>query len=154
VIGQERRTGQGGFTLPEVLVAGSILIVLCVGTLSVFTYVSNINRGNNLRMQALSVLQYEVEYYRGLKFVPDSATRSAELNGINRTNLRTRTSADGQVFNIWVTIDNDPTAPNVQTNNNDTTKFKEIKIEAIPQNPGSWQQNLRTDVTIQRVRSN
>lgn len=51
-----------GFTIPEVIVAGSIMIVLCVGTLSVFSYVVRINRGNALRMQALSVLQAKVEY--------------------------------------------------------------------------------------------
>src|SRR5215203_6733339 len=50
-----------GFTIPEVIIAGTIMIVICVGTLTVFSYVVKINRGNNLRMQALSVLQAKVE---------------------------------------------------------------------------------------------
>ncbi len=59
-----------GFTLVEVVVAASIMIILCVGLLTVFSYVTKINRGENLRMQALSVLQKEIEHYRSLKFIP------------------------------------------------------------------------------------
>lgn len=150
-----------GFTIPEVIVAGSIMIVLCVGTLTVFSYAVKINRGNSLRMQALSVLQYEVEYYRSLRFVPlpssDPAGTSPELDGRIRTAVGTHDSADGRRFNIFVTIDNDPSTANVQTTGNDTTKFKEIRIEAIPQvaeTQQAWLQNLGTEVTIQRVRSN
>jgi type II secretory pathway pseudopilin PulG len=78
-----------GFTLVEVIVAASIMIILCVGILSVFSYVTKINRGENLRMQALSVLQKEVEHYRSLKFVPGAETdanlpshRAPELMGM------------------------------------------------------------------------
>lgn len=151
-----------GFTIPEVIIAGGIMIILCIGTLTVFSYVVNINRGNALRMQALTVLQYEVEYYRSLKFVPLPSTdpsglgTSPELDGRTRTNIGTKPSADGRVFDIWVTIDNDPSTTAVDITGNDTTKFKQIKIEAIPQTAETqgWLQNLRTEVTIQRVRSN
>ena len=62
------------------------MIVLCVGTLTVFSYAVRINRGNNLRTQALSVLQLEVEYYRSLKFVPVGT--DAALNHGTYTNVR------------------------------------------------------------------
>ena len=149
-------TKSGGFTIPEVIIAGSIMIILCVGTLSVFSYSVKINRGNNLRMQALSVLQQKVEYYRSLKYVPIYANTSAELDGCDRTNVGTLTSADGRIFDIFVTIDNDPSTVAIDTVGNDTTKFKQITIAATPQvaeNEG-WLQNLNTKVTIQRVRSN
>jgi type II secretory pathway pseudopilin PulG len=145
-----------GFTVVEVIVAASIMIILCVGTLSVFSYVVKINRGENLRAQALSVLQLEVEYYRSLKYVPIGSDTA--LNGGTYTNVRTRTSADGRVFNISVTIDNDPFTTGIQTNANvadSTCKFKEINIQAVPQIAETgWLANLKTDVTIQRVRSN
>ncbi|MBA3352180.1 MAG: type II secretion system protein, partial [Blastocatellia bacterium] len=57
----------GGFTLIEVILAGGIMIILCVGTLTVFSHAVRINSGNNLRAQAQSVLQEEVEYYRSLR---------------------------------------------------------------------------------------
>jgi type II secretory pathway pseudopilin PulG len=142
-----------GFTLIEVLIGGAIMIILCVGILTVFSYVIKVNRGENLRMQALSILQRKVEYYRSLKFVPVNS--SAELNGMTETNVGTMTSEDGRVFNILVTIDNDPSTAGVQIGNDSTTKFKEITITAVPATAETgWLANLRTNVTIQRVRSN
>ena len=138
-----------GFTIPEVIVAGSIMIVLCVGTLTVFSYVVKINRGNNLRMQALTVLQLEVEFYRSLKFVPVGT--DARLNQGTYTNVRQHTTPDGRVFNVTVVITNQPagTADSACT-------FKEIVITATPvvAEREAWLQNLHTDVTVQRVRSN
>jgi len=138
-----------GFTIPEVIVAGSIMIVLCVGTLSVFAFVVRINRGNNLRMQALSVLQQEVEFYRSLKFVPVGT--DPQLNQGTYTNVRQHTTPDGRVFNVTVVIANVPagTADSAST-------FKQITITATPvvAERERWLQNLHTDVTIQRVRSN
>jgi len=97
-----------GFTLPEVLIAAVILIILAVGTLSVFSYVVRINRGENLRSQALTVMQKEVEHYRSLKYVPvASGLTSAELTACPRTQITTGApffSADGRQFDLFVTI--------------------------------------------------
>jgi prepilin-type N-terminal cleavage/methylation domain-containing protein len=149
-----KRIEESGFTLVEVVIASVIMVILCVGTLTVFSYAVRVNRGNNLRAQAMSILQKEVEYYRSLKFVPVGS--SAELNAGTFTNLRTRTSPDGRVFNISVTIDNDPLTTGVQTTPLDADcKFKEITITVVPQvAETSWLANLKTDVTIQRVRAN
>lgn len=146
-----------GFTIPEVIIAGMIMIILCVGTLTVFSYVVKINRGNNLRMQALSVLQAKVEYYRSLKFVPGQETaadlpnhRNPDLYAGNHT-LTSITTPDGRVFNITATVTNlTPGADEAHT------KFKEILITATPQvaETDGWLRNLNTNVTIQRVRSN
>ncbi len=145
-----------GFTLVEVLIAMTIMIILCVGILSVFSYVTKINRGENLRMQALSVLQKEVEFYRSLRFTP--TVSDPELNGGNYPNVRTPDSDDGRRFNISVTVDNNPYAAGIQTSANvpeATCKFKEIKITAVPQIAETgWLANLKTEITIQRVKSN
>lgn len=151
------RSNDGGFTLVEVIVAGSIMIILCVGILSVFSYVVRQNRDENFRMQALSVLQQEVEYYRSLKFVPIGAP--TELNGGTYNNVRTRTSANGRVFNISVVIDNDPYTLGLQTDAqvpDATCTFKEITITAtpvIPETAGTWNALPQT-ITIQRVKYN
>ena len=150
---------QAGFTLVEVMVAAGIMIILCVGILSVFSYFINVNRGENFRMQSLSVLQQEVEYYRSLKFVPNGSPN--ELNGGTYTNVRQRTSAGnpGRVFNITVVIDNDPYTPGVQTNAqvpDATCTFKEITITAapvLPEKDESWTATPQT-ISIQRVRYN
>jgi hypothetical protein len=107
-------------------------------------------------------MQKEIEHYRSLKFVPAaSGLTSLELNGCNKTQITVGGpffSADGREFNLFVTIDNDPspTAPGVQTAGDTTTFFKEITIEATPTiaERDAWLQSLDTSVTFQRVRSN
>lgn len=145
---KDERRGSRGFTVPEVIIAGLIMIVLCVGFLTVYSTVVERNRGENLRMQALSVLQKEVEFYRSLKFVPVGT--STQLYAGSYPNVRTRTSRDGRVFNISVTITN---LPSGATEAN--CKYKEITITAVPaQAESGWLANLRTNITLQRVRSN
>jgi type II secretory pathway pseudopilin PulG len=149
-----------GFTIPEVIIAGSIMIILCVGTMTAYVQAIKINRGNNLRMQALAVLQLEVEHYRSLKFVPGLET-SGDLNNHRPAEIRVgtysrpnRTSADGRVFTILATVTNlSFTAAGTAEEH---VLFKEITIRADPlvaENEG-WLLNLNTQVTVQRVRSN
>ncbi len=146
-----------GFTIVEVIVAAGIMIILCVGTLNVFTHAVKINSGNNLRAQAQSVLQQEVEYYRGLTFKPGAET-TADLVNHRSTDLYAgniarpqRTSADGTVFNLTVTV------VNVSPIGADEAhcKYKEITITAAPAVARTgWLANLRTNLTVQRVRAN
>ena len=149
-----------GFTIPEVIIAGMIMMILCVGTLSVFSYVVKINRGNNLRMQALSVLQTKVEYYRSLKFVPGLEMpadlpnhRNSDLYAGTHT-LSNITTPDNRTFTVTAVVTN--TAFSAGANDEAHAQFKTITINAIPQvaENEAWLQNLHTDVTIQRVRSN
>lgn len=149
---------QNGFTIPEVIIAAVILTIICVGTAQTFIFATRINRGNDLRMQALSVLQREVEQFRSFKFVPLGT--DARMFGGDYPNYKTGgsapVSADGRAFDIWVTIDNAPFGDGFLNNDEATTTFKQITIRARPQvaETEAWLQNLGTEVTIQRVRSN
>jgi Type II secretory pathway, pseudopilin PulG len=146
-----------GFTLVEVILAGAIMIILCVGTLTVFSFAVKINQGNNLRSQAQSVLQQEAEYYRSLKFVPGAETpadlinhRSADLYA-GTHNRPNRTSADGQVFTLTVTVTNIAPPSTVE----ELCRFKQITVVAAPVTAQQgWLSNLNTNLTIQRVRAN
>ena len=141
-------TSETGFTLVEVVIAAVILSIVLVGTFAVYTHATRVNRGNALRAQALTVLQSEVEFYRGLRFVPVGS--STLLNAGTYTNVRTRTSPDGRVFNISVSISNFPAG-----SSDAVCRFKEITITALPQVAETgWLANLGTSLTVQRVRSN
>ncbi len=150
-----------GFTLIEVIIACGIMVILCVGTLTVFSHASRINTGNNLRAQAQSVLQKEAEFYRSLKFIPGAETaldlpnhRATILQGsaagVTYT-LPQRTSADLKVFNMTATVKNLAVPNTVE----ETCRFKEITITAVPATAQTgWLANLNTTLTIQRVRGN
>ena len=155
-----RISDEKGFSLVEVIVAGIVMVILCVGLLTVFSYVTKINRGNNIRAQALSALQQEIEFYRSLKFIPGQETaadlpnhRSADLYSGSRTRPPV-TSASGMVFNINVTVVNLNGSPTVAE---EYCTFKEITIQAVPAvTQGHWlsDDNLNTRITMQRVRAN
>jgi type II secretory pathway pseudopilin PulG len=149
---RDRVQTNAGFTIVEVVVAAVIMMILCIGVFSVYSYATNSNTRENLRAQALSVLQAEVEYYRSLKFIPVGS--STELSAGTYNNVRTRTAADGRVFNISVTITNKSYNPSTSTTEANCT-FKEIFIKAVPETVGTaGLANLRTELTIQRVRAN
>ena len=140
-----------GFTLIEVIVAAGLMIILCIGTLTVFTHAIKINQGNNLRSQAQSVLQQEAEYYRSLRFVPVGSDAGLNAGTPTRPN---RTSSDGTVFTISVTITNKPLVTGVASTDA-TVTLKEIQITAAPLVARTgWLSNLGTNMTIQRVRAN
>lgn len=134
--------------------AGMIMIILCVGILTAYSHVINLNRGNNIRSQALTVLQREVEEFRSFRFVP--GTTDPRLNAGNYPTYKTAvTSADGIPFNISVTVNNDPNNQFDPDPTDANCRFKQITIEAVMTNPqAGWLSDLRTRVTIQRVRSN
>jgi len=140
-----------GFTLIEVIVAAGLMIILCIGTLTVFTHAIKINQGNNLRSQAQSVLQQEAEYYRSLRFVPVGSDAGLNAGTPTRPN---RASSDGTVFTISVTITNKPLVTGVASTDA-TVTLKEIQITAAPLVARTgWLSNLGTNMTIQRVRAN
>ena len=154
IVSCNARRGDGGFTLIEVIVAGSLMIILSVGTLTVFTHAVRINRGNNLRSQAHSILQQEVEYFRSIRFSPGLGTHP-DLVGGPAFSRPKRFSADvpPREFNVVVDVDNLPAG----TTEADC-KFKQIKITATPvvAETDAWlsNANLGTNVIIHRVKGN
>lgn len=144
------KTADDGFTLIEVLIAMTILMIVLLGVFVSFTYAVNYNAGNNSRSQALAVLQQEVELLRSAKFTPQ-ITDANLLGGEHAA--RTVSSADGNRFRVQVTIDDDPFAANVQV---DTSKtLKEITLTVTLENPTpGWQTSVPARVILRRVRAN
>jgi prepilin-type N-terminal cleavage/methylation domain-containing protein len=159
--GSKQFRAASGFTLIEVIVAASLMVILAVGVLSVFSYATKLNAGNALRAQAQTVLQKEVERYRAMKFVPSNPPRDAALNATASTGVTFTcdgtarcTSQDGTQFNIKVTITNLPSPAGAATTD-DSAPLQQIVLEATPKIARQgWLANLRTSVTLIRVRSN
>jgi Tfp pilus assembly protein PilV len=153
---QMRLKKEDGFSLVEMVIAILVMMVMMLGTLTVFTYAVQYNRGNNLRSQALTVLQQEAEIFRSSKFTP-TVTDSILMGGVKAA--KTVNSADGTSFTVNVTVDNDPYTDGVQTNetlsSGSKCTLKEIKISVTPRNGESaWMTAVKTEVSIQRVRGN
>ena len=142
-----------GFTLIEVIIASSMMIVLVVGVLSAFSYATNINRANNIRSQALTILQNEAEYYRSLRF-KRSSTPDPALDARVNHSLGIKKSGDGTDFNVTVTIENLPNTPGGAAPSNAAVTLKRITIEAEQVgDKGTWFGG-KTNLSILRVKAN
>ena len=140
-----------GFTLIEVIIAGTLMMILAVGILTISSTAVKLNKGNNLRIQAQSALQAEAEYYRSLKFVPVGSDPAMNANTYTRPN---RITADNSNFAISAVIIN-KNLVNGSAANDATATLKEITITATPVvTQTGWLANLNTNLTIQRVRAN
>lgn len=135
----------------EVIVAGTLMIILAVGILTVASTAAKLNRGNNIRIQAQSALQAEAEYYRSLKFVPIGSDPAMNANTYTRPN---RVTADNSNFAIAVQVIN-KNLVNGSASDDSNATLKEITITATPVvTQFGWLANLNTNLTIQRVRAN
>lgn len=142
---------EGGFTLIEVIIAASLMLVLVVGVLSAFSYATNINRANNIRSQALTILQDQAEYYRGLSFRRGGTDQN--LNAGTYV-VGEKTSGDGLKFNVKVIIENMPNSVNGTTPSDAAVTLKKITIEAEQiQTTGTWFGG-KTELSILRVKAN
>jgi Tfp pilus assembly protein PilV len=158
-----QREKETGFSLVEVIIALLILLISILGIFSVFAYSTTYNTGNNMRSQALSVLQKEVELIRSAKFTPtitDNYTPGTvddgrrDLTGGTKA-ARTVTAVDGTKYTVQTIVDNDPITTGVQTTNETTTTLKEITLIVTPQGAsGNWVVAYPTRVVFRRVRSN
>lgn len=140
----------GGFSLIEVIIAMTILMVVLLGVFGSFTYAVNYNAGNNSRSQALAVLQQEVELLRSAKFTPQ-ITDTNLLGGEQAP--RPVSSADGNRFLVTIKVDDDPFTDGIQI---DTTKtLKEVTLTVTLENPTpGWQTAVPATVILRRVRAN
>jgi len=146
-------TCESGFSLVEVTIALLILMIAAMGVFAAFTYSTVWNSGNSKRSQALSVLQKEVEYLRGLKFNPPPAVIDPDLAGGVKVTRTVTSTGDNAAYLVDVTVDDDPFTAGVQT---DATKtIKEITLTVTPLgSSNSWITANRTSVIFRRVRSN
>jgi type II secretory pathway pseudopilin PulG len=153
---QSEKGAEAGFSLVELVIAILVMTVMLLGTLTVFTFAVQYNRGNNLRSQALSVLQQEAEIYRSSKFTP-AVTDATLLGGVKTTKIAT--AADGTAYLVNTTVDNDPATSGIQSSetmpSGSPCTLKEIKITVTPQNAqAAWQRAVVAEVVIQRVQGN
>ncbi len=146
----DRQRSQSGFSLIEAVMSIVILLIALLGVFSVFTYAIVYNTGNNLRSQALSVLQKEVELIRSAKFTP-IITDDTLIGGEKAA--KNSTSADGTSFRVEVTVDDDPLTAGIQVDAAKT--IKEVTIIVSPTNQvAGWQTAVPATVVMRRVRGN
>lgn len=157
---------EAGFSLVEVVIALLILMISVLGVFGVFAYAITLNSGNSNRSQALSILQKEVELLRSAKFTPAvvsnattaTATCASTDNGSRDVTggvkaVQQRCGADGTLYRVETTIDDDPFTTGTQVDTTQTMKDITLSVTPIGTN-GTWITANRTSVVFRRVRAN
>lgn len=140
--------GQRGFSLIEVLIALTILLIALLGVFYTFTYAVNYNFGNSLRIQAIEIIQKELETLQCAKFSANGIDQSL-LGGEKTPKLVT--TADGNNFLVQIIIDDDPFVNGIQIDNSKTLKEITITIKG-ESSSASWQTAVPSQIIFRRVR--
>ena len=146
----ESVTPQHGFTLLEACIALLLMMVVALGSASLFSFSIYNNSGGSERATSMAMAQEALERLRSAEF-SSTATDASLVGG---TTVQNGVVRDGRTYRITRTIDDDPTttAPDV----NAATNLKSITVAVMPERiGGGWAFGAGGTVTLitQRART-
>lgn len=123
----EPETTDLGFTLVEACIALVLMMVVALGSASLFSYSVYNNSGGSDRATGLAIAQQALERLRSAQF--NATTTDASLNG--GQTVQSGIVRDQRRFTLTVDIDDDPStaAPDVIP----TTNLKGITVTVVPE---------------------
>ena len=141
---------QSGFTLVEAVIALLVMLVVALGSASLFSFSIYNNSGGTDRATSLSIAQQTLERLRSAQF--NSTVTHASFNaGTRAPQVIVR---DGRRFAVTITIDDNPATQAIDVN--PATKLKGIRVTVVPQSIGKgWAFGSAGTITLftQRSRS-
>jgi prepilin-type N-terminal cleavage/methylation domain-containing protein len=146
----ERHSGaeQSGFTLVEAVIALLIMLIVALGSASLFSFSIYNNSGGTDRATSLAVAQQALERLRSAQF--NSTTTDAVLNA--GTTVQAGIVRDGRQFTLTVAIDDNPSTAAIDVNA--ATNFKGITVTVVPQSIGrGWAFGAGGTITLFTQRS-
>lgn len=124
---------QRGFTLLEACIALLLMMVVALGSASLFSFSIYNNSGGSDRATSMAIAQEALERLRSAEF--SSTTTDASLAG--GTTVQAGVVRDGRTYTITRTIDDNPTTTAVDVSA--TSNLKSITIAVMPESiGGGW----------------
>lgn len=139
-------SGESGFTLIEVVISMVIMMIVCLGAASLFSFAAYFNSGGNDRAQALAIAQQTLEALRNCKFSttttdPYLMATSTGLNpwstpkSVYRGADPSNPASLGREYTVQVLVTDVPSASGIST-------LKNIQINVTPKGAGlKWATN-------------
>ena len=148
-----------GFTLIETAIALVILMVMALGSASLFAYSVYNNSGGSDRAQTLALAQQAMERLRHARFslggtdaILAAGVQPAQIVRRGGQNPQDPQDPTGRSFRIVATIDDNPATAAVDVNT--LTTLKSISVTVTPLGAGaSWATGTGGAVTITTLRS-
>ncbi|HYJ85206.1 MAG TPA: hypothetical protein VEW46_04060 [Pyrinomonadaceae bacterium] len=136
-----------GFTLLEAIIALLLMLIVALGSASLFSFSIYNNSGGSDRATSLAIAQQALEGLRSARF--NETTTDASLVG--GTNVQT-VAVEGRTFRMTRTIDDRPSTPELDVQAN--TNLKGITIAVVPQSiTRGWASGAGGTVTLITQRS-
>jgi type II secretory pathway pseudopilin PulG len=141
------RIGEWGFTLIEAMIALLLMLIIALGSASLFSFSIYNNSGGSDRATSLAIAQQALEGLRSAKF----NTTTTDPSLVGGTTVQT-VAVDGRTFRMTKTIDDLPSTPGL--NVDPTTNLKGITVTVVPQSiGGGWSFGAGGTVTLITQRS-
>ncbi len=125
-----RASGERGFTLLEAVIGLVLMMIVALGSASLFSFSVYNNSGGSERATSLAIAQQAMERLRSATF--NSTTTAAALAG--GSNTQTGVIRDFRTYTVTVTVDDDPSTLGIEII--PTTNFKRITIAVTPETVG------------------
>lgn len=140
------RTAERGFTLIETCVALVIMMVVCLGSATMFAYAVRNNSGGSERAQALAIAQQQVERLRQQSFSTSGGTSSqfnagTTTQNVDSNGLGSACTGVRPCYTITTTIADT------------SSTLKMITVSVAAQNPATGWSSASNPVTLVTQRS-
>ena len=139
---------QRGFTLLEACIALVLMMVVALGSASLFSFSIYNNSGGSERATSMAIAQEALERLRSAEF-SSTATDATLVGG---TTVQNGVVRNGRTYRLTRAIDDDPTSTAVDVNA--TTNFKRITVAVMPERiGGGWAFGAGGTVTLITLRA-
>ena len=139
---------EAGFSLIEAVIALLLMMIVALGSASLFSFSIYNNSGGSDRATSLAIAQEALEVLRSAQF--NTTTTDASLVG--GTTVQAAVVRDGRTFSVTRTVDDLPSTAAVDINA--ATTLKGITITVVPQSIGrGWASGAGGTVTLMTQRS-
>ena len=139
---------QSGFTLLEAVIALVLMLIVALGSASLFSFSVYNNSGASDRATSLAIAQQGIERLRSAQF--SSTATDIRLNA--GAQAPTIITSEGRQFRLSVVVDDNPSTLAIDVN--PATNLKGITVTVVPQNIGrGWAFGAGGTITLFTQRS-
>jgi prepilin-type N-terminal cleavage/methylation domain-containing protein len=138
--------GERGFTLIETTIGLVIMLVVTLGSATLFAYAVRNNSGGNDRAQALAIAQQALETLRNARYTVTVMDPILQQTGAAPPLLTV--TREGRPYTVSARIDDIPPPPG-----STVSKMKTITVTVSPQRSSTFWSSGSVTIVTQRARS-
>ncbi|HUE83647.1 MAG TPA: hypothetical protein VMM84_16220 [Pyrinomonadaceae bacterium] len=139
---------EGGFTLLETTIAMVLMMIVALGSASLFSFSIYNNSGGSDRAAAMAIAQQAMEGLRSVPFTTTTTDPTLNAGAV----IQNGVVRDGRLFTVTRIVDDNPATPAVEIDT--TTTLKRITVIVTPQSIGQgWAAGAGGTITLITQRS-